>query len=269
MKNFKKILVLLMAVLMILGCFTGCEEKSDWEAVQDNGKMVVGITLFAPMNYKDENGEYTGFETEFAQAVGEKLGVEIEFKVINWDYKEVDLNGKKIDCIWNGMTITDERKENMSISIPYMSNKQVLVTKAENVEKYSDVIGLNGANIVAETKSAGETVAKEDETFAGTEYKAVNAQSTVLMEVKTGTADAGLIDYVMSIGSIGEGTDFSDLKIVDTMNFSPEEYGIAFRKGSDLTEKVNDAIKELVKDGTLDKIAEKYKLQDLIIAEAE
>ena len=102
-------------------------EESDWEYIQNKGVLVVGITYFAPMNYQDENGELVGFETEFAKAVGEKLGVEVKFQVIEWNSKEVELATKNIDCIWNGMTITPEREENMQISIPYMENKQAVV----------------------------------------------------------------------------------------------------------------------------------------------
>lgn len=270
----KKILALILAMLMIIGCFTACSDntqdasgdtQTDWEYIQEKGEMIVGITLFAPMNYYDAENNLTGFETEFAEAVGEKLGVEVKFQVIDWKLKETELNGKNIDCIWNGMTIDDDRKANMEITIPYMANKQVLVTKAENEDKYNNIIGLNGASIVAEEGSAGETVATTDETFSGANFTPVGAQADVLLEVKSGTSDAGIIDYVMSIGSIGEGTDYADLVAIDSMEFAPEEYGVAFRKGSDAAEKVNEAMKALAADGTLNTIAEKYKLQDLIL----
>ncbi len=106
-------------------------EESDWEYIKNKGTLVVGITLFAPMNYEDDNGELTGFETEFAKAVAKKLGLEVKFQVIDWNSKETELASKNIDCIWNGMTITEERTENMQISIPYMQNKQAVVVKAD------------------------------------------------------------------------------------------------------------------------------------------
>ena len=106
-------------------------EESDWEYIQKKGELVVGITYFAPMNYLDENGELIGFETEFAKAVADKLGIEVKFQVIDWNSKETELASKNIDCIWNGMTITPEREENMQISIPYMENKQAVVIKAD------------------------------------------------------------------------------------------------------------------------------------------
>lgn len=266
-KQIKKVLAAAMAVLMVGGLFAGCQNKttSDLEYVKQKGELKIGITYFAPMNY-EENGQLTGFETEFATAVCEKLGVKPNFTVIKWDSKLPEIQGKSIDCIWNGMTITDELKQNLSISTPYMENRQVLVTKASNKDKFKTAEDFNGIKIAAEKKSAGETVAKENEMFKGAELVSVDTQSKALLEVKAGTVDAALVDYVLSIGSIGEGTDYADLTVTD-FTFNPEQYGIAFRKDSDITPEVNKAISELAKDGTLKKIAEKYKLDDLIIAE--
>jgi polar amino acid transport system substrate-binding protein len=248
---------------------TNTADTSDWDYIASKGKMTIGITYFAPMNYiDDETNELTGFETEFATAVCEKLGVEAEFQKIDWDSKEVELNAKTIDCIWNGMTITDERQENMSISTPYMENKQVMVVKAENADKYTTAEAMEGVSVVAEKKSAGEEVAESDEFFANASYLGVDSQAKALLEVKSGTADVAIIDYVMTIGSLGEGSDYSDLVIVDGVDFAPEQYGIAFRKdGTTTTEKVNDAIQELANDGTLAEIAAKYHLEDLLLVQ--
>ncbi len=240
-------------------------QSDDWSYIQNKGEMIIGITYFEPMNYKDENGELTGFETEFAKAVCAELGVEPKFQEINWDTKEVELKSKTIDCIWNGMTITDERKEAMSISDPYMENKQVMVTKESNVEKYSTAEGVKEANVVAEAGSAGETVAKEDAFFKDAVYLAADSQAKALMEVKAGTSDIAIIDYVMSIGTLRAGSDYSDLKVVEAQSFSPEHYGVAFRKDSDTTQKVNEAMKKLAENGKLKEIADKYSLTDLVI----
>ena len=246
---------------------TETADTADWDDIAKDGKMVIGITYFDPMNYEDENGELTGFETEFTKAVCEKLGVEPVFQKIDWDTKEVELNGKTIDCIWNGMTITDERKENMDISDPYMENKQVMVVKAENAEKYASAENWKDATVVAEKKSAGEDVAKE--TFTESNYVPVDSQAKTLLEVKSGTADIAIIDYVMSIGSLGEGSDYSDLVVVEGQEFAPEQYGIAFRKNSPATlEKVNNAIQELANEGKLEEIAKKYHLEDLLMVKA-
>lgn len=265
----KKTLALLIAVMMIASLFTltGCAKKEDLDYIKGKGNLVIGFTYFAPMNYDDDNGEFVGFETEFAKAVCAKLGIEPKFQEINWETKETELNARNIDCIWNGMSITDERLQTMGISTPYMENKQILVVKAENAGKFADAGALKGAKIVAEQGSAGEEVAQSNAFFAESEYTGVSAQSKALMEVFAGTADGAVIDYVMSIGSIGEGTDYADLVTVDSMAFEPEQYGIAFRKGDEkLLAAVNGAITELVNDGTLKTIAEKYKLEDLLIA---
>lgn len=238
---------------------------SDAAYIENNGSLVIGMTLFAPMDYFDDNGELIGFEAEFGKAVCEKLGLNAEFVEINWDSKEMELNAKNIDCIWNGMTITPERAENMSISIPYMTNKQVVVTKAENAEKYA--ASLAGATIVAEAGSAGEELATTNDFFADANFIPVDSMAKALMDVAAGTSDVAIVDYVASIGSIGEGTDFENLVVVETEEFSPEEYGIAFRKGSDMTAKVNAAIEELAADGTLTEIASKYKLDELLSVE--
>ena len=246
---------------------TATADTADWDDIAKDGKMVIGITYFEPMNYEDENGELTGFETEFTKAVCEKLGVEPVFQKIDWDTKEVELNGKTIDCIWNGMTITDERKENMDISDPYMENKQVMVVKAENAEKFASSENWKDATVVAEKKSAGEDVAKE--TFKDSNYVPVDSQAKTLLEVKSGTADIAIIDYVMSIGSLGEGSDYSDLVVVEGQEFAPEQYGIAFRKNSPTTvEKVNKAMQELANEGKLEEIAKKYHLEDLLMIKA-
>lgn len=293
----KKILALLMAGLMTATAFAGCGAKkddspskadntaeattqsaspdsaspdsadsADWDAIAAKGEMTIGITYFQPMNYKNDSGELTGFETEFAQAVCKELGVEPKFQEIDWDSKEMELKSKTIDCIWNGLTITDERKENMDITTPYMENKQVMVVKAENADKFTTAEALSGASVVAEAGSAGEEVAKGDEFFKDADFTAVQSQASALLEVKSGTADVAVIDYVMSIGTLTGDSDYSDLKMVESKSFAPEQYGIALRKDSGLTlVKVNAAIDAVAKSGKLAEIAEKYNLSDLLL----
>ena len=274
----KKLLALILAALMLTCMFAGCAKdtagddvispngdnaSSDADYIMNNGKMVIGITLFAPMNYYDDANELIGFETEFAKAVCEKIGVEPVFQEINWDSKEIELNAKNIDCIWNGMTITDERKANMEISDPYMQNRQVMVVKKENLEKYAE--GVIGASVVAEAGSAGEEIATSDEFFSDVAFTPVDSMAKALMDVASGISDVAVVDYVASIGSIGTGTDFEDLAAVEAREFAPEQYGIAFRKGSDMATIVNNTIDELIADGTLDTIAAKYKLENLLV----
>ena len=239
-------------------------EGGDWQYIADKGNFVAGITLFEPMNYYDENGELTGFETEFTKAVCEKLGVEAKFQEIEWDKKEIELNAKTIDAIWNGLTVTEERKENMGFSKSYVRNKQVVVIKADNKDKYTDEASMAGASCAAESGSAGQTAIETSSVLSQNEFVGASAQKDVLLEVKAGTVELGVLDYVMAKASIGEGTDYSDLMIVEGVELAPEEYAIGIRKGDTETiEKVNGAIDELVADGTLKALAEKYGLADV------
>lgn len=239
-------------------------EGGDWQYIADKGNFVAGITLFEPMNYYDENGELTGFETEFTKAVCEKLGVEAKFQEIEWDKKEIELNAKTIDAIWNGLTVTEERKENMGCSKSYVRNKQVVVIKADNKDKYTDEASMAGASCAAESGSAGQTAIETSSVLSQNEFVGASAQKDVLLEVKAGTVELGVLDYVMAKASIGEGTDYSDLMIVEGVELAPEEYAIGMRKGDTETiEKVNGAIDELVADGTLKALAEKYGLADV------
>ena len=279
----KKSIALILAALAVIMCFalaacggagntdepsTDAPEAtaSDLAYIKEKGEMIIGYTEFAPMNYKNDAGEFVGFETDFAKAVCEELGVEAKFQLISWEAKETELAANTIDCIWNGMTITPERLEAMSISTPYMANKQVLIVKAENADKYLKPEDMDGVKVVAEVESAGEGVAKEDAFFAKAQYTSVADQATALMEVASGVSDACVVDYVLSIGMIGEGTDYEDLVVVDSLAFADEEYGIAFRKDSDTTAAVNEAISALVANGKLQEIAANYKLEKQLIA---
>lgn len=240
--------------------------EDDFEYVKNKGKLVIGITIYEPMNYRDENNKLVGFDTEYAEAVCKKLGVEAEFVEINWDTKVIELESKNIDCIWNGMTITDELKQSIDFSNPYIKNMQVVIVKKNNAEKYKDTASLKSGVVSAEAGSAGEGAIKDDANLSQATYIAVGKQTDALMEVKAGTSDAAVLDYVLAAAMVGEGTDYSDLCMVDGVELSVEEYGIGFRKGSTLTEKVNAATDELIKDGTLAALAEKYGLSLQLIA---
>ncbi|MDD6320171.1 MAG: transporter substrate-binding domain-containing protein [Oscillospiraceae bacterium] len=235
---------------------SAASEDSDLAYIQGNGKMVIGYTVYEPMNYTDENGVFTGFDTELATAVCEKLGVEPEFVEINWDTKETELAAKSIDCIWNGLTLTAEREANMACTNAYVKNAQVVVMKADSA--YSSTADLVGKTVVAEAGSAGETTILEDENLAQADFISKTVQTDCLMEVAAGTADAAILDLTLASAMIGEGTDYASLAIKDELNV--EEYGVAFRKGSDAAEATNKAFEELKADGTMELLAEKYAL---------
>lgn len=231
-------------------------DESDLAYIQGKGKMTIGYTVYAPMNYTDENGEFVGFDTELATAVCEKLGVEPEFVEINWDTKIVELDAKSIDCIWNGMTLTDDIMANTACTEAYAKNAQVVVMKKDS--GYTSTADLVGKTVVAEAGSAGETTVQEDENLSQSDYISKSVQTDCLMEVAAGTADAAVLDLTLASAMIGEGTDYADLEIVDELN--AEEYGVAFRKGSDAAAAVDEAFAALKEDGTMQALADKYGL---------
>ena len=235
---------------------TAAAGDSDLDYIKGKGKMTIGYTVYEPMNYTDADGNFTGFDTELATAVCEKLGVEPEFVEINWDTKIVELDAKSIDCIWNGMTLTDDIQANTACTKAYAKNAQVVVMKAD--ADYSSTADLVGKTVVAEASSAGESAINDDESLSQADYVSKSVQTDCLMEVAAGTADAAVLDLTLASAMIGDGTDYADLAIKDELN--AEEYGVAFRKGSDAAAAVDAAFDELKADGTMQALAEKYEL---------
>ena len=234
-------------------------EESDVAYIQDKGTLVVGITEFAPMDYQDENGEWIGFDADLARKVADALGVEVEFSLIEWGSKLMELDSKTVDCLWNGMTITDEITNGASATNAYATNAQVVVLKADVAEEYQTVESLAGLNFAVEAGSAGEAAAQE----AGLTHVSVSDQATALMEVSSGTSDACIVDLLMAGAMIGEGTSYPDLTF--TVRLAEEEYGVGCRKGSDLAEFINEQLKALYDDGTITALAEQYGIADNII----
>jgi len=232
-------------------------EKTDLEYIKGKGEMIIGYTVYAPMNYTDENGVFTGFDTELATAVCAKLGVNPVFQIIDWGTKEVELAGKTIDCIWNGMTLDAEREANMNCTQPYVKNAQVVVMKKG--AGYADTASLADKSVCAEIGSAGESTIQGDDNLSKALYVGKTVQTDCLMEVKAGTCDAAVLDMTLANAMIGEGTDYADLEIVDQL--AVEYYGVAFRKGSDVRDEVNKLFDELEADGTLGALADKYSLE--------
>jgi len=256
--TMKKMFAMILSALVILSCFAGCGSKSDSDLayITDKGKLIVGITDYAPMDFKDENGQWTGFDAEFARLVAKELGVEVEFFLIaDWSKKVFELDSKNIDCIWNGMTINEELLSTCSVSDPYVINAQVVVMKADAVGNYPDAASLTALTFAVENGSAGQDAAAA---IGAADIVAVQDQAAALMEVAAGTADACVIDITMAYAMTGEGTSYADLAVGLTL--TSEEYGIGFRKGSDVTAKVNEIMKKFMEDGTLDALAEKYNL---------
>ncbi len=264
MKNVKKTLALAFALMMLLS-MSACAKKygvaKDWEYIQEKKTLVIGITEYEPMNYYAD-GKLVGFDTEFAEALCAKLGLTPEFVVIDWDSKELELSGNKIDCIWNGLTVTEDRKANMDFTISYLKNQQVVVVRASELDAYTSAADFDGKTVAAEEGSAGAAAIETD--LTGATLLGVAAQSDALLELKAGKVDAAVIDLTMAQAMTGENSDCADLIMAD-IDMSDEEYAIGLRVGSNATEQFNSAIGELLADGTLNALAEKYALTDLLI----
>ena len=261
----KKLITLILALILALG-FTACappaaENQSDMATVKDNGVLIVGITDFAPMDYKDDNGEWIGFDAEMSEAFAEELGVNVKFVEIDWDNKILELDAKSIDCVWNGMTLTDEVLKAMECSNAYCDNAQVVVVPSSEADKYQDKDSVANLTFAVESGSAGEAIATE----LGYDCVAVQSQSAALMEVAAGTSDACIIDLLMAGAMIGEGTSYPDL--THTVALNSEEYGVGFRTDSDLASALNEFFAKSYADGSMMECAKKYGVQDSIIAQ--
>ena len=236
--------------------------ESDLAYVQDKGTLVVGITEFEPMDYQNTDGEWIGFDADMAKAFAKSLGVEVQFQVIDWDNKIMELDGKTIDVVWNGMTLTDEVTSAMSCSNPYCNNYQVVVVPADVAADYPDAASMSELNFAVESGSAGEEQAE----LNGFTSTPVLDQATAVLEVESGTADAAIIDSLMADSMVGEGTSYEDLTYTISLNEEEgEQYGVGFRKGSDLVEKLNQFFVDSYADGTMMELAETYGVQAAII----
>ena len=238
---------------------TASDAESDLAYVKEKGTLVVGITEFEPMDYKDENGEWIGFDADMAKAFAESLGVTAEFQVIDWDNKILELDGKTIDCVWNGMTLTDEVTSAMECTNAYLNNAQVVVVPADVAEQYQDEESLKDLSFAVEAGSAGEA----EVSALGLNYTPVSSQADALMEVASKSSDAAVIDSLMAGAMIGEGTGYADLTY--TIGLNSEEYGVGFRKGSDLAVALNDYFTTSLEDGSMEKVAETYGVQAALI----
>ena len=278
----KKLMALLLTGCMLAATDVGCGAKeeaatdapaveetvevedtadveSDLAYVKEKGVLVVGITDFAPMDYKNEAGEWIGFDADMAKGFAEKLGVEVEFVEIDWDNKILELDGKTIDCVWNGMTLTDEVKAAMDCSNAYCNNAQVVIVPADKAADYQTVESLEGLAFAVEAGSAGE----KEVTALGLDCTPVKAQSDALMEVAAGTSDAAVIDSLMAAAMVGEGTGYADLTY--TVGLNSEEYGVGFRKGSDLVAELNAYFVESHAAGTMQECATTYGVDAALV----
>ncbi len=237
---------------------------SDMAYVQSKGTLVVGITDFAPMDYQNESGEWIGFDADMAKAFAESLGVSVEFVEIDWDNKILELGSKSIDCVWNGMTLTDEVMSAMSCSNAYCNNSQVVIVPADKAADYADVEACKALSFAVEAGSAGMAEVEK----LGASFTEVKDQATALMEVAAGTSDAAVIDSLMAGAMVGEGTSYDSLTYTVSLNAEEgEQYGVGFRQGSDLAAALNDFFAAAYADGSMQACAETYGIQAALIAQ--
>ncbi len=256
----KKLTALLTALVMMMALtIPAFAEQADSDYIKEKGTLVVGITDFAPMDYKDADGNWIGFDADVATAFAKYLGVEVEFVEIEWDNKVLELNAKSIDCVWNGMTLTDEVTSSMACSNAYCNNAQVVIIPADQADKYQTAQDCADLVFAVEAGSAGEA----EIAALGYEYTPVQSQASALMEVAAGTCDAAVIDSLMAAAMVGEGTSYENLTY--TVQLNSEEYGVGFRTGSDLAQALNEFLKDAYEDGSLEEIAETYGVQAALI----
>lgn len=267
MNRFSKFAASALALSLVPDMLMGCGKKetaasSDLDYIKQKGTLVVGITDFAPMDYQDADGSWIGFDADLAKAFAESLGVEVQFQTIEWDNKVMELDGKTIDVVWNGMTLTDEVTSSMACSNAYCNNAQVVILPADKAADYDTVDSLSGLRFAVESGSAGMAQAEEK----GLTYTDVVDQATALLEVKSGTADAAIIDSLMAGAMVGEGTNYADLAIGPVLNAEEgEQYGVGFRKGSDAAAALNEFFRQQWESGALQALAEQYGVQAALI----
>ena len=260
----KKLTSLILALVMCVGAIFALSSCGN------NETLVCGVTIFENMNEQDADGNWIGFESEFAMEVGKLIGMDVEFQIIDWAQKYSELNAGKIDCIWNGFTANSsddgvERKDLVDFSYTYMLNQQCIVVKKDNLAQYTSEDALKGKTAAVEGGSAGAAYAKD---AVGADGKLVEfpAQNSAFLEVKSGTSDFAVVDILLAKNVVGQG-DYATLAINNAYEPASEVYAIGCRKGSDFTAEINKAIEKLSADGTLAALAEKYGLTNDMVTE--
>ena len=251
----KRIIALILVVIMAIASLTSCGGGAgDMDRVKENGKLVVGVTVYKPMDYLDENSEWTGFDAELAKEFAESLGVNCQLVIITWSQKVMELDSKQIDLVWNGMTASDELGEQIDFSVSYAKNAQVAVVKKGSTLTKD---GVATATIAVEGGSAGATVAEE--TIKATKINKVTAQIDALTEVLGGASDVAIIDITMAQSIVGKG-EYADLEILDGASYGDEIFAVGLRQGSDLKPELDAFLKAKYADGSLAALAEKYSV---------
>ena len=271
-KQWKRYSTVFAVVTILLLMFVGCGKndvistpyldpgESDLEYVQKKGTLVVGITDYAPMDYKDGE-KWVGFDADLAEAFAENIGVTVELVEIDWDKKTKLLAEGSIDCIWNGMTMTEDLQGSISCTNPYLSNSQVIVLNRSEMEQYSSVEACQHLLFAVEEGSTGEALLKE----MNYRYRTFSTQREALQSVSEKKADAAVIDIIMASYYIEKGQEFSSLGFDILLN--DEKICVGFRNESDLKEKADDFLNAAYEDGTISSLAELYGIESAVLEE--
>ncbi|GAA0739701.1 amino acid ABC transporter substrate-binding protein [Clostridium oceanicum] len=258
----KRIISVLILTFSLIFLLTGCgkkDSKSDTslEDIKSKGKFIVGLDdSFPPMGFKDDKGNIVGFDIDLAKEVGKKLGVKVEFKPVDWDGVVLSLKNKDIDVIWNGLTITDKRKEQIGFSTPYLQNKQIVVVRKDsNIKKKAD---LKDKTVGVQLGSSSETALTDAKDISASlkEMKKYSNNTEALMDLQAKRLEAVVVDEVVGRYYISKKPDL--YKVLDE-DFGRESYGIGIRKeDKSFKEAIDKELDALKKDGTYDKISKKW-----------
>ncbi len=272
-KSNKFVAVMLIAVLALtMALVTGCGSSSSsskdnsWNYIKKRGKLIIGLDdTFAPMGFRDKNNKLVGFDIDLAKQIGKELGVKVEFKPIDWDAKEAELKSKKIDCIWNGLSATEDRQKSMSLSHKYMKNRILIMSMDKNV-KIKNAKQLEKIKLGTQAGSSALEAIEKDKNYDEFKdnVKTYDDYNAALLDMKAGRIDAVAIDEVYAIYNNKNNTKLYE----SPYNFGADYYAIGFRKGDKaLTKKVNAALAEAIKNGSAKKISEKWFGKNLAIDE--
>lgn len=267
-KRSKRFIISVVILTLIMTCaLTACGGKDDMKK-DSKDTLVVGLDdTFAPMGFRDAKGKLVGFDIDMAKAVGKKLNMKVDFKAIDWDSKEMELKSGSIDCVWNGMSVTPERKEKMALSAKYLDNKIVVMALNSSDIDVKDSSELANLKIGTQVDSSALAMIKADKNYKSfadnvSEY---DTYDDAIMDLRAGRVDVIVVDQVLgeyankNLDGIMKKCEFS---------FGNDYYVIGFEKSNTkMRDKVNKALKELIDDGTASEISKKWFGEDIVVYE--
>ncbi len=263
MKKVKAMVATVLAAVACFGGFAACDKEETQKTV------TIGYTDYAPMNYTDASGKLVGFDTELAEQMFGEMGYKVRFKLIEWSNKYTEVDSGTIDCIWNGFTANCadddgvQRSDKVDFSYYYMTNAQCVIRKSTTAELVS-ASEMVGKSVAYEASSAGDSYVAKIE--GNVNKKPVTSQMDAVREVNAGTADYAVVDLLLAKSIAGKG-DYANITINESIEIAAEYYAIGFKKGSELTAKVNEKLLAYAQNGKLATLAEKYGLSNQVITD--